>query len=120
MDKWQSTLLALYAEAIHGGSFAEVTAGALNMEKGEFGWTLYQLQMRGMIEGCKFQPPEPGSAGNLMGVIRSGLLLTPKGFETAEAMTAEETDAGRLNRLWSALRDVGCGVMANIIYGWLN
>ena len=120
MDNWQIVLLALYAEAIHGGSFAEVTAAALDMGKSDFGWTLYQLQMRGMIEGCRFQPPAPDSPGSVMGVIRGGLLLTPRGFETAEAMTEEQSDKGRLMKLWRLLRDVGCGAMANLIYSWLE
>lgn len=29
-------------------------------------------------------------------------------------------EAKRLMKLWRLLRDVGCGVMANLIYGWLE
>lgn len=119
-EPWQLVLLALYAEAVHCGSFAEVTAGTMDMPKGEFGWTLYILQMRGLIAGCVFQPPRPGTPGNLMGVLRSSLTLTPQGFQTAEAMLeGEESTAGRLHAVWVLLRDMGCGVMANIVYRWI-
>ena len=92
----------------------------MEMEPGEFGWTLYQLQMRGMIAGCKFQPPQPGAPGCLMGVLRDGLMLTPQGFQAAEAMLDRDSDAARLHAVWEILRDVGSGVMASIVYGWLN
>lgn len=120
-EKWQMVLLALYAEAIHCGSFAEVTAGTMEMESRTFGWTLYVLQMRGLIEGCRFQPPQPGEPGQLMGVLRDGLLLTPAGFQAAEAMLGEhQTTSERLHAVWALLRDVGCGLMANVVYAWLN
>ena len=73
-EKWERVLLALYAEALSCGSFAEVTAKTMGMESGEFGWTLYALQMRGLIEGCRFQPPQPDSPGALMGVLRNALI----------------------------------------------
>lgn len=119
-EKWQLILLALYAEVIRCGSFAEVTASVMDMGRGEFGWTMYQLQMRGHISGCVFQPPHPGAPGNLMGMIRDDLLLTPQGFQAAEAMVNRDTDAGRLHAAWEIMRDVGCSVMASVIYGWLN
>ena len=121
LEGWQLILLALYAEAIHCGSFAEVTAAAMGMPGNEFGWTLYHLQMRGLIEGCRFQPPHPGTPGNLMGTLRDNLMLTPQGFQTAEALLADRrTTAERLHAVWATLRDVGVGVMANIVYAWLN
>ena len=119
-EQWQLVLLALYAEAIHCGSFAEVTAGTMGISKSEFGWTLYLLQMRGLIAGCAFQPPRPNTPGNLMGVLRSNLTLTPQGFQSAEAMLeGDESTVGRLHAVWELLRDMGCGVMANIVYRWI-
>lgn len=119
-EKWELILLALYAEAIHCGSFAEVTAKTMDMASGEFGWTLYQLQMRGMIEDCRFHPPDPCAPGNLMGVMRDGLMLTPQGFQAAEAQLGKANSTARLHALWEILRDTGCGVMASIVYGWLQ
>lgn len=119
-EKWELILLALYAEAIHCGSFAEVTAKTMDMASGEFGWMLYQLQMRGMIEGCRFQPPDPCAPGSLMGVLRDGLMLTPQGFQAAEAQLEKANSTARLHALWEILRDAGCGVMASIVYGWLQ
>ena len=119
-EKWEMILLALYAEAIHCGSFAEVTAGTMDMTSGEFGWMLYQLQMRGMIEGCKFQPPNPCAPGCLMGVLRDGLMLTPLGFQTAEAWLGTTSPPACLHALWEILRDAGCGVMASVIYQWIQ
>lgn len=120
-EKWQLVLLALYAEALHCGSFAEVTAGTMEIPKGEFGWTLYALQMRGLIAGCAFQPPRPNTPGNLMGVLRSHLALTPWGFQVAEGTLEQEDDdsVGRLHAIWEILRDAGCGIMANIVYRWI-
>lgn len=119
-EKWQLILAALYAEAIHCGNFAEVNSGTMEMEPGEFSWTLYMMQMRGLIEGCIFQPPRPDSPGNLMGVLRDNLLLTPQGFQMAEAALGRGTDTGRLHAVWDMLRDAGCSVMAEIIYGWIR
>ena len=120
-EKWERVLLALYAEALSCGSFAEVTAKTMGMESGEFGWTLYALQMRGLIEGCRFQPPQPDSPGALMGVLSNALLLTPQGFQRAEALLAgRETAAARLHAVWELLRDTGCAVMASIVYSWLQ
>lgn len=145
-EKWELVLLALYAEAIGCGSFAEVTAKTMDMGGGEFGWTLYALQMRGLITGCRFQPPQPSSAGNLMGVLRDGLMLTPQGFQQAEALldgalcsnfqfdrsgreatwnpggipTSRKTTAARLHAVWEILRDTGCAVMASVVYSWLQ
>lgn len=119
-EKWELILLALYGEAIHCGSFAEVTAKTMDMESGEFGWTLYQLQMRGMIEGCRFQPPNPCAPGGLMGVLRDGLMLTPQGFQTAEAWLGKTGCSASLHALWEILRDTGCGVMAAVVYQWLQ
>lgn len=120
LEKWQIVLLALYAEAIHCGSFAEVTSRTMGMTSGEFGWTLYSLQMRGLIAGCVFQPPHPDTPGNLMGLLRDNLMLTPEGFQTAERLLdAEKTADQMLHAIWCVLRDMGCGVMANIVYGWL-
>lgn len=120
-EKWETLLMALYAEALRGGSFAEVTSASMGFSKSEFGWTLYQLQMRGLIEGCVFQPPNPDSPGSIMGVIRNRLLLTPKGFQKGDEMTAdaERTDE-KLMIVWRILRDVGCGIMANIVYSWIE
>lgn len=120
-EKWELVLLALYAEAIGCGSFAEVTAKTMDMGGGEFGWTLYALQMRGLITGCRFQPPQPSSAGNLMGVLRDGLMLTPQGFQQAEALLSDrKTTAARLHAVWEILRDTGCAVMASVVYSWLQ
>ena len=145
-EKWELILLALYAEAIHCGSFAEVTAGTMDMTSGEFGWMLYQLQNKvenpirfssrcatadgriedssaapgGMIEGCKFQPPNPCAPGCLMGVLRDGLMLTPLGFQTAEAWLGTTSLSACLRALWEILRDAGCGVMASVIYQWIQ
>ena len=119
-EKWQLVLLALYAEAIHCGSFAEVTSRTMGMEPGEFGWTLYNLQMRGLIAGCTFQPPHPDTPGNVMGLIRDSLMLTPEGFRLAERLLgAGKTEDQALHGIWCVLRDAGCGVMANIVHGWL-
>lgn len=120
LEKWELVLLALYGEAIHCGSFAEVTAKTMGMESGVFGWTLYVLQMRGMIEGCRFLPPNPGAPDGLMSVLRDGLMLTPQGFQMAEARLGETNSAAILHRIWEILRDTGCGVMASILYGWLQ
>ena len=120
-EKWELVLLALYAEAIGCGSFAEVTARTMDIGGGEFGWTLYALQMRGLITGCRFQPPQPSSAGNLMGVLRDGLMLTPQGFQQAETLlSGRGTTAARLHAVWEILRDTGCAVMASVVYGWLQ
>lgn len=119
-EKWELILLALYAEAIHCGSFAEVTAKTMEMGSGEFGWMLYQLQMRGLIEGCRFQPPSPAAPGCLMGVLRDGLMLTPQGFQTAEGMLRQDSAAARLRSVWTILRDAGCTLMASVVYGWLQ
>lgn len=119
-ERWQLVLMALYAEAISCGSFAEVTAGTMDLPRNEFGWILYTLQMRGLIAGCVFQPPRPDTPGNLMGVLRSNLTMTPQGFQAAEAMLdGEESTIGQLRAIWAILRDVGCGVMANIVYRWI-
>lgn len=120
LEKWELVLLALYGEAIHCGSFAEVTAKTMEMESGAFGWTLYALQMRGLISGCRFLPPHPDAPGKIIGVLREGLMLTPQGFQMAEARFGETSSAARLHRIWEILRDTGCGVMASIIYGWLQ
>lgn len=115
LDKWESVLLALYASAIGGRGFRDVDSKTMEMDSNEFGWTLYVLQMRGMIEGCKFQPARPGEKGQLLGVMRDNLLLTPKGFEKAEEMLTEQNDDGRLREARTILENVGCGIMANII-----
>ena len=123
MEGWEKALLALYAEAVRCGSFAEVNRTTLEMEKGEFGWTLYQLQMRGMIEGCTFQPPRPEGAGCIMGVIRDNLLLTPQGFAAAETLLTEDARGRRdrtLTEIWTMLRDAGAGAMAAMIYSWIS
>lgn len=123
MEGWEKALLALYAEAVRCGSFAEVNRTTLEMEKGEFGWTLYQLQMRGMIEGCTFQPPRPEGAGRIMGVMRDNLLLTPRGFEAAEKLLTEDARGRRdrtLTEIWTMLRDAGAGAMAAMIYSWIS
>ena len=36
-ERWQLVLLALYAEAVSCGSFAEVTAGTMDIPRNEFG-----------------------------------------------------------------------------------
>lgn len=120
LEKWELILLALYGEAIHCGSFAEVTAKTMGMESGEFGWTLYVLQMRELVSGCRFLPPSPSTPNGLMGVLREGLMLTPQGFQTAEARLNGTGSIARLHGIWEILRDTGCGVMASIIYGWLQ
>lgn len=120
LEGWEKALLALYAEALHCGSFAEVNRVSLGMEKCEFGWTLYLLQMRGLIEGCAFQPPKPDAAGRVMGVIRDGLLLTPRGFDMAEKMLKPGRAAEALHEIWLLLRDAGASVMAAMIYEWLE
>lgn len=113
-------LKALYAEAIHHGDFNEVTAYKLDMDKREFGWSLYVLQLRGLIEGCKFQPPNPSSPKALMGVIRDNLALTAKGFEQVESgMSAGDTGA-QLEMLWHFFRDIGVSVFAEQIWAWIQ
>ena len=114
-DKWESVLLALYAGAVSGHGFSDVERLSMEMSENEFGWTLYILQMRGMTEGCRFQPPRPEDREHLMGVIRSGLMLTPKGFEKAEELLTAENDAGRLREMSDILLNIGCGVMANLV-----
>ncbi len=114
-DKWESVLIALYASALSGHGFNDVNAVSMGMQKGAFGWTLYILQMRGMIEGCKFQPPKQGEPDDRIGVARGALLLTPKGFEKAEEMLTEQSDSARLTEARSILANIGCGIMANII-----
>ena len=119
-ERWQLVLLALYAEAISCGSFAEVTAGTMDIPENEFGRILYTLQVYGLIAGCVFQPPRPDTPGNLMGVLRHNLTMTPQGFQAAEAMLeGEESAIGQLRAVWTILRDMGCGVMANIVYRWI-
>lgn len=55
-----------------------------------------------------------------MGLLRRNLTLTPQGFQTAEAMLeGEESAIGQLRAVWTILRDMGCGVMANIVYRWI-
>lgn len=120
MESWEKILLALYGEAIHCGSFAEVTATTMEMERREFGWTLYALQMRGLISGCVFQPPKPDAADKIMGVLRDGLMLTPQGFQAAENRFGAMSSTQRLHGIWELLRDTGCSVMASIIYGWIS
>ena len=115
LDKWETVLLALYASVVGGHGFNDVEHLSMGMTENEFGWTLYILQMRGMIEGCKFKPPRPDDKDHMMGVIRSGLLLTPKGFEKAEEMLQAQNDAGRLREVRDILLDVGSQVMANIV-----
>ena len=125
MDKTDAVLLALYAGALHASGFADVTAHRMEMEKREFGWTLYILQMRGWIEGCVFQPPKPGSRDKLMGVLRDELTLTTVGFQRAEALAKEanpehgETIHALLDGAFRLLENIGCGLMANFIYQWL-
>lgn len=119
-EKWQLILLALYAEALRCGSFCEVTAKTMEMDGGVFGWTLYKLQMKGMIEGCRFIPPAPGRPGRTMEALRDGLLLTAEGFRAAEKMLGEGgAEAGQLRAAWEILRDAGCGIMAGIAYEWI-
>lgn len=67
-------LLALYSEYTRDdGDFRRIGAEALEMKGNIFGWALYRLQTEGLIEGCKFQPPNPQSANQLIGVLRDGL-----------------------------------------------
>ena len=63
LDDWEKTLLALYAGAVSGAGFNDVRAEELGIAPEKFGWVLYILQMRGLIEGCVFQPPHPGDQG---------------------------------------------------------
>lgn len=52
-----------------------------------------------------------------MGVLRHNLTMPPKGFQVAEAiLEGEESAIGQLRAVWTILRDMGCGVMANIVY----
>lgn len=127
IEKHDAVLLALYAQALHGGSFSEVTRVQMEMEPGEFAWALYILQMRGMIGGCVFQPPRPASKDKIMGVLRDDLLLTPDGFNRAESLA--KTAAGNdsqltsgilLQGVWNLLANVGCGLMASAIYSWIT
>lgn len=126
LDKSDALLLALYAGTLHCTGFDDVTASRMEMEKREFGWTLYILQMRGWIAGCVFQPPKPGSKDKLMGVLRDGLMLTPEGFQHAEALAKEAnpehggTVAALLDGAFRALEGVGCGVMANFVFRWIG
>ena len=120
-EPWEAVLAALYAQAVHFGSFAEVTAASMEMEPRVFGWVLYILQMRGLIEGCVFQPPRPQDPQKLMGVMRDALALTPKGFDAAEALLP---GAGRtweqLREIASILAQAGSGAMAAIVQRWLD
>lgn len=120
LDDWEKTLLALYAGAVSGAGFNDVLAEELGIAPGKFGWVLYILQMRGLIEGCVFQPPHPGDQGQVMGVVRTGLMLTPRGFDRVEAMLEAQRDRGRLREVGRLLMDVGCSVMSDLIYGWMS
>lgn len=120
MDSWEKILLALYAGVISGHGFGDVDYLSMEMTKNEFGWTLYILQMRGLIEGCKFQPPRPDDKEHLIGVSRTGLLLTPKGFEKAEEMLTAENDAGRLREVRDAMINIGCGIIANVLSKYMG
>lgn len=120
-ESWEAVLSALYAQALHFGSFSEVTAASMEMEPRVFGWVLYILQMRGLIEGCVFQPPKPQDAQKLMGVMRDSLALTPKGFEAAEELLP---GAGRtwekLKGIAEILAQAGSTIMAAVITAWLD
>ena len=119
-DTEEIILKALYAEAIHHGDFNEVTAQRLDMESRDFGWALYVLQMRGLIEGCKFQPPHPSTPGAVMGVIRRNLTLTAKGFEQVENDMGVGNTGERLEGLWRFFRDIGVSVFAEQIWAWMQ
>lgn len=119
MQNEEKILVALYAEAIHCGNFNEVNRTTMGMESREFGWALYILQMRGLIAGCAFQPPAPGSAENLMGVIRDALILTPEGFRRAEEHFCGSTER-KFHKIWGFLRDAGCQIFAEIVMRWME
>ena len=120
MDNWELTLLALYAGAVSGMGFNDVTARWMEIPEQEFGWTLYIMQMRGVIEGCLFQPPRPGDPDQPMKVNRDALILTPKGFERAEAMLAAQSDGERLDEIYRLMKSFRRMEMAKIIYDRIN
>lgn len=120
IDSWEITLIALYASAITGKGFYQVTEDRLPLRGPGLNWTLYILQMRGMIEGCEFEPPTPGDKDQIMSVERRGMLLTPKGFETAEGMLNQDCDSERLHKAHELLRLARCPQMAELVYSWLT
>ena len=126
LDITYAMLEALYAFTLNGDGFDALTADRMGQTPQAFGWSLYVMQLRGWIAGCKFQPPAPGSPDKLMGVIRSGLTLTEAGFKEAEALARErQPEHGRsIKRLtegaWLILKDIGCGIMANYVSRWIG
>lgn len=127
IEKHEAVLLALYAQALHSGAFAEVTRVQMEMDANEFAWALYILQMRGWICGCVFQPPNPSSKERIMGVLRDALMLTPEGFSHAEALAkaAIGTDVRlpsdmMLHGVWNLMTNIGCSMMASLIYSWIG
>ncbi len=127
IEKHEAVLLALYAQALHGGAFCEVTRVQMEMDANEFTWALYVLQMRGWVCGCAFQPPNPSAKERVMGVLRDALMLTPEGFSRAEALARAAvgtdghlTSGMMLHGVWNLLSNIGCGIMANVIYSWIG
>lgn len=108
-------MLALYGEAISAGNFCEVNKESMDMEARVFGWTLYVLQMEGYIQGCKFQPPTLTTPGDLMGVIRSGLTLTPEGFAEAKKLLSGNDTPSRLMEIIKILADAGAQGIAQYL-----
>ena len=120
IDNWKLMLLALYAGAVSGRGFNEVTAMEMELSEREFNWTLYVMQMRGVIEGCVFTPPRPRDKEQLMQVGRTELMLTPKGFEKVEAMLGAQSDGERLDEIRRLMGAAGKTEIARIIYNWIN
>lgn len=116
-DTPDKILLALYAGVIHGSGFGDVYAGSMNVSKSEFNWSLYILQMRGLIEGCKFQPA--GLCGRELRTQREGLLLTPKGFEKVESELESACASERLHEIAKILSADEGTRMAETICRWL-
>ena len=120
LDNWELTLITLFACAVKGKGFYEVTADRLPLKGPGLNWTLYILQMRCMIEGCRFEPPSPGDKDSIIPVERRGLMLTPKGFETAEALLGQDSDSERLHKAHKLLSLAKCYEMADLVYNWLT
>lgn len=121
LDRIDGLLVALYGGVMGFDGYDSITAERMEMDKLEFGWSLYILQLRGMITGCVFQPPRPGRKEKLMGVIRDNLALTPEGFRRAEELAKEAhpehwtTRSALAEGIKTILVNVGCGVMANYV-----
>lgn len=106
MEIWQYILLALYTCPLMYRGFGDVETVVMEMDPNTFDWSLYILQMRGLISGCDFDPDVPEGYRTIK-VNREKLLLTPEGFMKAEGMLEAKTSGEQLEEIKKILTESG-------------